>query len=999
MATREGWKAKRSVLIADVEATRHSFVTVRQSVAQVFAMRSMTVMLIAISLTSSAFADPPHLETLARGFNHTVKPFLENYCLSCHGKARQEARLDLSAFTTITTVQADLRHWELVLARLKGEGMPPEDAPRLPSGQKREAMVKWIQDLRTYVADKNAGDPGLVLARRLNGSEYDYTIRDLTGVDIRPTREFPVDPANVAGFANSGESLTMSPALFNKYLDAARHVTDHLVLMPTGITFAPHPAVTYSDRDKFAVRRIVDFYLAQKTDFAEFLAVSWQFRHREALENPELTLAAAADSHGISRKYLATFWDLLHDGKNQFGPIAELREKWDALPAPADTSVRLPLAECREIRDWIVAERKKRKFTFPLVMIPQLNPSTQPGVLWRNRLIAEHRRKGMLSDEERQDEDLRRAIERFCRVVPDRFVRIERGRMNLPFEDQNKGRFLSAGFHLQVGYYRDDGPLYGMLLSDEQQSRLDELWRALYFVTDTPLRQFQDYIYFERAEGREIITEAGFDFARGEDRSVASRESMETFARLYVVAVRKRNLDEEAVAVIKRYFIDMSKRIRVYEQARVEAEPIHLQALLKFATRAWRRPLAVEESRQLLKFYCELREEDELSHEEAIRDAVTSILVSPLFCYRVDFAETENDGNRLTNYSLASRLSYFLWSSMPDEELIALAQADSLQQSRVLLQQVQRMLKDDRSQALAIEFAGNWLDFRQFQNHVAVDREKFPRFTDKLRQSMFQEPVHFISDLIRRDGSVRELLQAGHTFVDKNLAKHYEIPFAADSADENGWLRVDHAQDYGRGGLLPMSVFLTKNSPGLRTSPVKRGYWVVKQLLGERIPAPPPDVPEIPEDEADLRDLTLREVLRKHREVKSCAACHEKFDFAGLVLEGYGPIGERRSQDLGGKTVDDSTVFPDGTTGKGLGGLQAYLVKHRQEQFYDNVCRKLLGYGLGRSLMLSDESTIDRMKQMITENKGRFSSLIKVVVTSPQFLNKRPPRPVDKMSK
>jgi hypothetical protein len=327
---------------------------------------------------------------------------------------------------------------------------------------------------------------------------------------------------------------------------------------------------------------------------------------------------------------------------------------------------------------------------------------------------------------------------------------------------------------------------------------------------------------------------------------------------------------------------------------------------------------------------------------------------------------------------------------MPDEQLMRLAASDEIQKPEVLKAQVQRMLKDGRSQALAIEFAGHWLDYRQFQDHVGVDRTKFPEFTDELRESMFQEPVRFIHDLIQRDGSVREFLEAKHTFIDENLAKHYEIPFIVPAADKEGWLRVDNARKYGRGGLLPMAVFLTKSSPGLRTSPVKRGYWVVKNLLGERIPAPPADVPELPEDESDLGELTLREVLEKHRQVQSCAVCHVKFDFAGLVFEGYGPIGQRRDKDLGGKAVDDSTLFPDGSTGNGLEGLETYLSKHRQEQFEDNLCRKLLAYGLGRGLLLSDEPAISRMKESLKEQNGRFGSLIEVIVTSPQFLNKRP---------
>jgi hypothetical protein len=958
-------------------------------------MRLIAFLVLGLGCVSATFAEPPSLEPLSQDFDKSVRPFLESHCLDCHGRDVQEAKLDLSPFTSLDKVRGDLGHWELVLERLKAGEMPPEDAPKIPTRKQREKIVKWIEDLRSYEANKNAGDPGPVLPRRLNNTEYDNTIRDLTGVDLRPTKEFPVDPANPAGFANSGESLSMSPALFSKYLAAARHVADHLVLMPAGFDFAPHPAVIYSDKDKFAVRRIIDFYQAQKTDYAEFFWAAWLYKHRKARGEKHLTLAEAAASRGISAKYLSKLWELLEDSKNHHGPIAELREQWQTLPAPREDSDKLPLAECRAIRDWILQERKQREFEFPLVMIRQLNPSTQPAILWKNRLIAEHRRKGTMTDEEKQDENLRRAIERFCDVFPDRFMLTERGRMNLPFEEQNKGRLLNAGFHLQIGYYRDDGPLYDMLLTEEEKDRLDRMWHDLFFVTDVPVRQFQDYIYFERAEGREVITEAEFDFARGEDRSVTSPESMKKFARLYVEAVRNRRLKEEAIQEIARYFVEQSKLIQKYERARAEAEPIHLQALLEFAGKAWRRPLSADETRELLQFYRSLREDSELGHEEAIRDIVASILVSPFFSYRVDFQESAEGDGRLSSFSIANRLSYFLWSSMPDAELLRLAESDELQKPEVLRKQARRMLKDDRARALAVEFAGNWLDYRQFRDHVGVDRTKFTEFTDGLRESMFLEPVYFIHDLIRRDGSIQEFLEARHTFIDKNLAKHYQIPYSPEKADGDGWMRVEEAQVHGRGGLLPMAVFLTKSSPGLRTSPVKRGYWVVKNVLGEKIPAPPPNVPELPENEADLGNLTLREVLEKHREVKSCATCHAKFDFAGLVFESYGPIGQRRSEDLGGNPIDDRTLFPDGKEGKGLAGLKEYLLKHRREQFEDNLCRKLLAYGLGRSLLLSDELLIEEMKQTLAEREGRFSTLVEVIVASPQFLKQRPQESID----
>jgi len=207
-----------------------------------------------------------------------------------------------------------------------------------------------------------------------------------------------------------------------------------------------------------------------------------------------------------------------------------------------------------------------------------------------------------------------------------------------------------------------------------------------------------------------------------------------------------------------------------------------------------------------------------------------------------------------------------------------------------------------------------------------------------------------------------------------------------------GWTRVDDAGRYGRGGVLPMSVFLTKNAPGLRTSPVKRGYWVVRRLLGETIPPPPATVPELPADEAKLGERTLRETLAKHREHPSCAGCHNRFDSVGLVFEGYGPVGERREKDLGGRPVDTRATFPDGTDGTdgtGLDGLRSYLRKKRQAEFVDNLCRKLLAYGLGRSLIPGDDGTIDEMKARLGANGYRFEMMVKAIVTSRQFQYRR----------
>ena len=324
---------------------------------------------------------------------------------------------------------------------------------------------------------------------------------------------------------------------------------------------------------------------------------------------------------------------------------------------------------------------------------------------------------------------------------------------------------------------------------------------------------------------------------------------------------------------------------------------------------------------------------------------------------------------------------------MPDDELFAHAAAGDLHERSVLLAQLDRMRRDAKIRGLATDFAGNWLDYRRFEEHNGVDRERFPQFSNDLRQALFEEPVRFMIDMVRENRSVLEGLYGDYTFVNPVLAEHYGIAIPKIGRDE--WVRVDDVQKVGRGGLLPMAVFLTASSPGLRTSPVKRGYWVVRRMLGERIPAPPAEVPELPKDEASAGELSLPQLLARHRENASCAGCHQRFDSIGLVFEGYGPIGERRERDLGGRPVDAQATFPDGSKGTGVDGLRRYLSEKRQDDYVENLCRKLLAYALGRGLQLSDEVIIADLRKRLAETGYHSSTLIEGIVTSRQFLNHR----------
>ncbi|MBL8293000.1 MAG: DUF1592 domain-containing protein, partial [Bryobacterales bacterium] len=438
-----------------------------------------------------------------------------------------------------------------------------------------------------------------------------------------------------------------------------------------------------------------------------------------------------------------------------------------------------------------------------------------------------------------------------------------------------------------------------------------------------------------------------------------------------------------AKQAIRDFFQTANDSIRWVQRARREAEPSHLQALLDFAGRAYRRPLQPADREDLLSFYREARERYALDHEGAMREAIVLVLTSPQFSYRVDLVESRGGVQPLSGFDLASRLSYFLWSSMPDEELLRHAAAGDLHRPEVIKAQARRMLQDARSRALAVEFGGNWLDFRDFEQIGTVDRERFPAFNDDVRAAMFEEPVRFLLDVFRRNRSILDFLYARDTFVNGALARHYGMP-----APASDWVQVTDADRYGRGGLLPMAVFLTKNAPGLRTSPVKRGYWVAKNILGDEIPPPPPVVPELPADEAKM-DLPLRQMLERHRANPGCAACHARFDSFGVAFEKFDPVGRSRTADLAGRAVDARATFPGGVEGEGVAGVKQFIREHRETHFVRGFSGKLLAYALGRSLALSDEPLIEEMARKLAGDGYRFETVIDSIVTSRQFLNKR----------
>ncbi len=397
-----------------------------------------------------------------------------------------------------------------------------------------------------------------------------------------------------------------------------------------------------------------------------------------------------------------------------------------------------------------------------------------------------------------------------------------------------------------------------------------------------------------------------------------------------------------------------------------------------FATRVFRRPITAEESERLFALMRAAWDAD-ASPDEIMRTLITALLASPHFIYRVETDDPASfvDGVRaLDDYELASRLSYFLWSSMPDQPLFEAAAQGQLQTPEQLASQARRMLADPKSQALVNNFAGQWLQLRDLEN-LSPDPQLFASFDNQLRRSMRRETELLFGNIMSENRSILELLNADYTFVDERLAAHYGIEQVAGEE----FRKVD-LQGRRRGVLMHASILLLTSNP-TRTSPVKRGKWVLDNLLAEPPPPAPPNVPELGEAGETLG--TLRQRMEQHRADPNCAVCHTKMDALGFGLENFDAIGSWRDAD-GRDKIDASGELPGGRVFSSPVELVQILAEDKKQEFTRCVASKMLTFALGRGLTVADRCSVSTIVNRLTENDYRFVTLVESIVTSPPFM-------------
>ena len=411
------------------------------------------------------------------------------------------------------------------------------------------------------------------------------------------------------------------------------------------------------------------------------------------------------------------------------------------------------------------------------------------------------------------------------------------------------------------------------------------------------------------------------------------------------------------------------------------------EVLKRFMRRAFRRPATDDEVELMLAYFQEVRPTF-ASFEEAMRETLAMVLVSPDFLYLVE--PSFGESRKLNDHELASRLSYYLWSSMPDDQLFELADSGQLRNPQKLAAEVDRMLDDPRSSNFVEQFSDQWLDLAGM-NRVAVNPEYYPTFRDELKPHMQRETQQFFNEVLRNDLSALAFLDSDFAMLNQPMAEHYSLTGPRGIEFE----RVALTTDQHRGGLLTQASILLTNSTGEDSHAILRGVWIRKRLLGDPPAPPPPNVPNLDQQSPNVASLPLKEQLKEHRENEACARCHRGIDPWGIALEEFDAVGlvRDRIQRKAGKTmltfeVDAKATLPDGHEVDGLNDLKAYLLSDKREQFARTLVSRLLAYSLGRSLELSDHKTVDELTARFIEGDYKLKKLIQLIVASDEFCSK-----------
>jgi hypothetical protein len=827
-------------------------------------------------------------------------------------------------------------HWEKFAEALASREMPPEKKPQ-PTDAQRQQIVEWIETNLQKLAVSEPPNPGRVTLRRLNKEEYRRTIRDLLGVDFNP-EDFPADEFGY-GFNNIGDVLSLSPMLMEKYLAASEQIVRKAIsveavkvpkLRLRGDRFASPSSEAIRPLDS----RVLGFYregeAQTEADFirtGEYLVRLRAYGELAGPEPPKLALRVAGQQAAVfevkSAKPATYEARLRVEAGRQPVGVAYLNNYNDSTHPDAklrgDRNVFLEAVEIEG----------------PFDGKPE--PAVKAVESWRWKLA----------------EGVSKAGEQGLAFGSEAAAKLE---WNFPAKDEYLLRIRASG---QRG--GDELPKLRVWLGERELGTFE--------ISATGDKETVPQVRFTAGAGKEWITLAFindyYDPAKNQDRNLLVR-------------------GVEIVGPINSAAPDLPAshtRLIPYPPAPGQELAAAREVLGRFAKRAYRRLVSDEEVARLTRFV-ELSLKNGGTFAEGVQAAVQAALCSPHFLFRWELdpaALQPGEVRNLGDFEVASRLSYFLWSSMPDDTLFALAERGELLKDGNLEKQVRRMLADGRARALVENFGGQWLQLHNL-SEVDPDPRKFPKFSYELREDMKRETYAFLEAIIKEDRSILDLVDARFTFLNERLARHYDL----DGVKGNEFRRVELPPDSPRGGILTMGSVLLATSMPTRTSPVIRGKWILEQILHTPPPPPPPNVPPLEGKNIDP-NLPLRQKLALHRDNPDCAGCHAKIDPLGFALEQFDAIGAFRTMD-GPNPVDAAAKLPNGTEINGAMELKRVIRGDRFAHAFGNF---LLTYALGRGLERYDKRALDAILAQAKAENYKVSTLVTAIVKSDPFLQRK----------
>jgi hypothetical protein len=872
-------------------------------------------------------------------FDQKIKPLLEKYCYDCHSDGTDKGDFTLDEQTDYAAMRADFVLWDHVRQQLITHVMPPEKKDK-PTLQERDDLVAWIDD-SVFWFDPTKPDPGHVTARRLNRTEFNNTIRDLLYVDTRPAKEFPPDDSGY-GFDNIGDVLSLSPMLMEKYLRASQEVAADAfdVSTPEHADVELTAKKMWSHKGKTDESDGVRWFHSEAEAMGKFTApasgsylVTVNVAATEAGNEPA-KIALRVNGKDVSTYDVKTRW------KDDKGPWQRITQ---TIQLNAGES-RISVAFLNDHSDPMNPDASKRDRNVALDKIDIQGPS------------------GLLAPRG----------SKFLRwLIGDKPVGLPV--LQLSGEDFDKGEgdagrdtgamSLASSGYIKHGVEITEAGKYKFTLKVGAQQAGDEPAKTELRIAGKTVGAFSVTAKNQAPQWFHVET----------DLPTGNHELQVWFMNDFYDPATKQDRNLWIHQVKVEGPLGKSTGIQVAE----------VPALIeRLGTRLFRRPIRDDEKAKWQAF-ADLAIKEGESPLGALRYTLEGMIVSPAFLFRISPKPTVAPKNGIADideYSLANRLSYFLWSSPPDDKLLQLAAKNELRKN--LATEVNRMIGDYRGWALTEDFAGQWLQLRDM-DIVSPDARRFPEWKGGIAYAMKRESQTFFDHILRGNRSVIDFLNADYSFMDRKLANFYGIQGVKSDKFEKVSL-----QGTTRGGILTHGSILTLTSEQTRTSPVKRGKYLLENILGTPPPPAPGGVPPLDEKKARFSDLTLREQLAEHRSNASCAGCHAFLDPLGFAFENYDAIGRFRAEEKK-HSIDASGTLVRGQQFKDLTELRTILARDMADDFTRNLAENLLTYALGRGLGYSDKPAVHEIVRRTKISGYKLQDMILAICESVPFQKMR----------